>query len=88
MSHFRDEVATPLVDGTALKMLTVTAAEDRMHFGFEASWTMMPGGFLFISTTRIGGVGASSKAGRFKVAELSDSRMVLALLCSAYVLER
>jgi len=46
-----------------------------MHFGFEASWTMLPDGHLFISTTRIGGVGGSSKADRFEVAELTDSRI-------------
>lgn len=86
--HFSDEVATPLGDGTAVKKLKVSAPEDCMHYGFDASWTMLPDGQLFISSTRIGGVGGSSKAGRFEVAELTDSRMVLKLMGSEYVLER
>jgi hypothetical protein len=86
--HFSDEAAPPLGDGTKVKKMKATAPDDCMHFGFEASWTMMPEGKLFISTTRIGGVGGSSKAGRFEVVELTDNRMVLALFGSEYVLER
>lgn len=86
--RFTDEAATPLGDGTAVKKMKATAPEECMHFGFEASWTLLPDGKLFLSTTRMGGVGGSSKAGAFKVDTLDDTRMVLAMFGATYRFER
>lgn len=86
--RFSNEAAPHLADGTKVKHMTATAPDECEHFGFEATWTMLPDNMLFLSTTRMGGVGGASFAGRFKVKELTEERMVLEVFKSTYTFER
>jgi hypothetical protein len=74
--NFTSESAEPLGDGTAVQVLTATAPDDCKWFGFDAKWTVTDGK-VFISTSRIGGMGGISIAGTMDILELSDSKMVL-----------
>lgn len=74
--NFTTESAEPLGDGTAVQTLSATAPDECKWFGFDSSWTVIDGQ-LFISTSRIGGMGGISIAGVMDILELTDTKMVL-----------
>ncbi len=76
--NFTTEAAKPLGDGTKTKKLKAEAPEDCKYFGFDSKWTITDEK-LFISSTRIGGMGGSSLAGSMEIVELKDQKMVLKL---------
>lgn len=82
--HFTSEKADPLGDGTEVMKLVVTAPDDCTFYGFEATWTTTNDGNLFISSTRVGGMGGSSNAGQFEVVELTDKQMTLKSFSNVY----
>jgi hypothetical protein len=88
MWHFTEEEVGTLDDGTMAMKLVAVAPDDCAHYGFEASWAMLPDGQLYISTTRMGGVGGSSQAGQFQVAEVAKHRLVLRFFQKEYTFQR
>ncbi len=76
--NFTTEAAKPLGDGTETKKIKAEAPDKCKYFGFDSKWTTTDGQ-LFISSTRIGGMGGFSLAGRMDIIELKDQKMVLKL---------
>lgn len=76
---FTNEGTEPLADGTQVMKLVATAPDNCEYFGFEASWTVVDGQ-LFISTSRIGGMGGSSLAGLMEVVEITPNKMVVTMM--------
>ncbi|MCH2228700.1 MAG: lipocalin family protein [Crocinitomicaceae bacterium] len=73
---FTLEPAEALDDGTEVQKLKAVAPENCKYFGFDAKWTISDGK-LFISTSRIGGMGGSSFAGLMEIKELTNNKMVV-----------
>jgi hypothetical protein len=71
--NFTTEEAEPMSDGTKMMKFVATAPESCKFFDFEAKWTMHEGD-VFISTTRIGGIGGVSHAGIFKLKNFSEKK--------------
>lgn len=74
--NFTTETAEALSDGTAVQKLEAKAPESCDHYGFDAKWTTKDGQ-LFVSTSRIGGVGGVSLAGLMEIVEATESKLVL-----------
>lgn len=73
---FMTESAGTLGDGTEVKKLTAKAPESCEYYGFDSKWTVKDNQ-LFISTSRIGGMGGNSLAGLMEIKELTNEKMVL-----------
>lgn len=74
--HFTKEPAERLGDGTAVQILKAEAPADCKFFGFDAKWTVKDGQ-VFISTSRIGGIGGISLAGLMDIVESTPNKLVL-----------
>lgn len=85
--EFTSEPDEPLGDGTEVMKLKATAPDGCKFFGFESKWTMKDGQ-VFISTSRIGGMGGLSNAGMFDIVELSAHKLVLKTLGYQYTFEK
>jgi hypothetical protein len=86
--EFSDNKAESLDDGTETFRLIVTAPDTCEWFDFESKWTVTKSGDIFISSSRIGGLGGLSHAGKFDVKEFSDTQMVLEIMDCIYTFER
>jgi hypothetical protein len=84
---FTDQDGEPLSDGTKVQILTATAPEECKFYGFDAKWTVVDGQ-LFISTSRIGGMGGNSFAGLLKIVELNENRLTLEMKTRSLIFER
>lgn len=85
--EFLNEEAEALGDGTEVKKVVATAPADCKWFGFDSKWTMKDGK-LFISSSKIGGMGGQSHAGMFDVKEITEAKMVLEILKHQYTFEK
>jgi hypothetical protein len=86
--EFTDKKAEPLDDGTETYHLIVTAPDTCEWYDFESKWTVTKTGDIFISSSRIGGMGGMSNAGKFDLEELTDTKMVLEIMDCLYTFER
>lgn len=77
--NFTMEPAEALGDGTEVYKLMASAPDDCKYYGFDAKWTVKDGK-LFISTSRIGGMGGNSLAGMMEIKKLSGNLMVIKTL--------
>lgn len=84
---FTSEQDDPLSDGTQVMKLQAKAPEDCKFYGFDAKWTMKDGK-LFISTTRIGGMGGASNAGLFEIVLQSPEKLVLKIMNRQYTFQK
>ena len=71
---FTSEKDVPLGDGTEVMKLKATAPADCEWYGFDAKWTTKDGQ-LFVSTSKVGGMGGNSMAGLFDVVKVDDTEM-------------
>ena len=85
--NFTNETAEALGDGTEVQKLVAIAPDDCKFFGFDASWTIVDGQ-LFISTSRIGGMGGVSLAGLMQIKSLEPNKMVLTSMKNELTFER
>jgi hypothetical protein len=85
--NFTEEAADPLGDGTEVFVLKTTADADCEFRDFQAKWTQLSGQ-VFISTSKVGGVGGLSNAGLFDILEHSSEKMVLTILGTTYHFKR
>lgn len=76
--NFTSENGEPMGDGTPVKILTATAPEDCEYYGFEAKWTIVDKQ-LFISTSRIGGMGGSSLAGLMNIETMDAQSLSISM---------
>lgn len=74
--NFTNESAESLDDGTEVNKLNAVAPENCKYYGFDAKWTEIDGK-LFISSSRIGGMGGNSFAGLMEIKEISKDIMVI-----------
>jgi hypothetical protein len=81
--NFTNEEAEALGDGTEVKKIVATAPDDCKWYGFDSKWTVKDEN-LFISSTRIGGIGGLSFAGLFKIVEITEAKMVVEILKHQY----
>lgn len=84
---FTKEEAGALGDGTEVMKVIATAPGGCKWYGFDSKWTTKDGQ-LFISSTKVGGIGGPSTAGLFDVKELSGNNMVLEILKYRYTFEK
>lgn len=84
---FSTEQAEALGDGTSVQKLTASAPESCKYYGFDAKWTVT-GGQLFISTSRIGGMGGNSLAGLMKIKEITPNKMIVTSMKKELTFER
>lgn len=77
--NFTTESAETLSDGTAVQKLNAVAPEECEYYSFDAKWTVQ-NGQLFVSTSRIGGLGGNSLAGLMKIKELTDNKLVVEIM--------
>lgn len=85
--NFTKEKAEALSDGTEVMQLKAEAPDDCKFFGFDAKWTEKDGE-IFISSTRIGGMGGVSNAGMFEVVESTPNKLVLQIMKNKYTLTK
>lgn len=85
--NFTLEDDEALGDGTEVKKVIAKAPDNCKYYGFDAKWTVKDGK-LFISSSRIGGMGGISLAGLMEVTELTDSRMVLKIMKNELTFEK
>ncbi len=85
--NFTNESAEPLGDGTEVQKLIGSAPENCEYYSFDSKWTVQ-GGKLFVSTSRIGGMGGFSLAGLMEIVEASDSKLVLRTFKKEITLEK
>jgi len=83
---FTNEAAED-VNGKEAYKLNVTAPAECKFYDFEAKWTVMDEG-LFISSSRIGGMGGVSNAGLFKIEKLDNKQMTLNVMGNTYQLQK
>lgn len=81
--NFTQEKAEPLGDGTEVMKVKATAPDDCKWYGFDSKWTIKDGQ-LFISSTKVGGMGGNSNAGLFKIVEQSPNSLVLEIMGNKY----
>lgn len=86
--NFTNESAEPLGDGTEVQKLSAVAPNDCKFYGFEAKWTVTGEGTLFISKTKIGGMGGPSNAGLMKIVEHTAHKFVFTVLGNTFTLIR
>lgn len=77
--NFTTESAETLGDGTAVQKLNAVAPEECEYYSFDAKWTVQ-NGQLFVSTSRIGGLGGNLLAGLMKIKELTDNKLVVEIM--------
>ena len=77
--NFTTESAEALGDGTEVQKLNASAPDNCEYYGFDAKWTVKDGK-LFVSTSRIGGMGGNSLAGLMEIKELSANKMVVKVM--------
>ncbi len=85
--NFTTEETDPLGDGTETQKLNAVAPDDCEFYSFDAKWTVHDGQ-LFVSTSRIGGLGGNSLAGLMKIKELSDNLMVVEIMKKELIFKR
>jgi hypothetical protein len=85
--NFTLESAESLGDGTNVHKLNAKAPDNCKYYGFDAPWTIKDGK-LFISSSRIGGMGGSSLAGLMDIIEISESKMMLAMMKKELIFTR
>ncbi len=85
--NFTKESAEALGDGTEVQKLIGSAPEECEYYSFDSKWTIQ-GGKLFVSTSRIGGMGGFSFAGLMEIVEVSDSKLVLRTFKKEITLEK
>jgi hypothetical protein len=85
--NFTTESAEALGDGTAVHKLNAKAPEECKFYSFDSKWTVKDGS-LFISTSRIGGMGGFSMAGLMDIVELTDNKLVLKSMKKELTLEK
>lgn len=85
--EFLDEDDEPLSGGTKTKKIIATAPEACEWYGFESKWALA-GGKVFISSTRVGGIGGPSYAGRFSVKTSADNTLELTMDYVSYTFEK
>lgn len=85
--NFTKEGDEALADGTQVQKLIGSAPEECEYYSFDSKWTVQDGK-LFVSTSRIGGMGGSSFAGLMEIVELSDTKMVLRTFKKEITLEK
>lgn len=85
--NFTDKPAEPLSDGTEVFTLIATPTEDCKFRDFEAKWTELEKS-VFMSTSRVGGVGGLSHAGLFEVIEKDTDHLVLFIFGTTYSFKR
>ena len=85
--NFTEESAEALSDGTEVQKLMGSAPDDCEYYSFDSKWTVKDGK-LFVSTSRIGGMGGMSLAGMMDIVELSDSKLVLKTMGKEITLEK
>lgn len=86
--NFTETDAGTLGDGTAVKQIIAKAPESCKFYGFDSKWTMTEDGKLFISSTKVGGIGGPSNAGLFDIEELTNDKLVLKILRNRYTFSR
>ena len=74
--NFTTEEDEPLGDGTAVSKLLVSAPEECKFYDFDAKWTIS-NDQLFMSSTRIGGIGGYSGAGLFSIESFDGNSLKL-----------
>ena len=84
---FSKDKAEPLGDGTEVMKLKAKAPDGCKWQGFDSKWTVKDGN-LYISSTKVGGMGGISNAGMFTIKEINDKKMVLEILRHRYVFEK
>jgi len=85
--NFKNTKAEPMGDETEVYELEATTSEGCKWFDFESKWTMKEGK-LFISTSRIGGMGGSSLAGAMELVSLDDNNMEWVFMKKKLVFEK
>lgn len=85
--NFTTEPAEALGDGTAVQKLNATAPDECEYYSFDAKWTVQ-NGQLFVSTSRIGGLGGNSLAGLMKIKDLTDTKLVVEIMKKELTFER
>lgn len=85
--NFTTESAEALGDGTKVQKLNSVAPENCKFYGFDAKWTVKDGQ-LFLSTSRIGGIGGNSFAGLMEIKELTNNKMVLKMMKKELTLKK
>lgn len=85
--NFTTTVEEPLGDGTEVQKLEATAPEDCQFYGFDSKWTVKDEK-LFISSSRIGGMGGNSLAGLMTIKELTENKMILEIFRKELIFER
>lgn len=74
--NFTMDSAEALKDGTEVQELNGEAPKECKYYSFDAKWTVKKGQ-LFISTSRVGGMGGFSIAGLLEIVNLTETKMVL-----------
>ena len=85
--NFTEETAEALGDGTEVQKLIGAAPDNCEYYSFDSKWTVKDGK-LFVSTSRIGGMGGVSLAGMMEIVELTDSKLVLLTMGKEITLEK
>jgi hypothetical protein len=85
--NFTTEAAETLGDGTAVQVLKGQSPDNCEYYSFDSKWTVRDGG-LFVSTSRIGGMGGFSLAGLMEIVELTDNKLVLKSMKKEITLEK
>ena len=76
--EFTSEEAKALSDGTKTKKMMIVAPEECQHYSTDSTWTIY-NGRVFLTSSRIGGVGGISLAGQFKVNKVTATELELFL---------
>lgn len=85
--NFKNTKAESLGDGTEVYELEATTGDGCKWFDFQSKWTMKEGN-LFISSSRIGGMGGVSLAGTMEIVSLDDKNMEWAFMNKKLVFEK
>lgn len=85
--NFTEESAEALGDGTEVQKLIGSAPEECEYYSFDSKWTVKDGK-LFVSSSRIGGMGGISLAGMMDIVELTESKLVLETMGKEITLEK
>lgn len=85
--NFTEVSAESLADGTKVQILIGSAPDDCKFYSFDSKWTVKDGK-LFVSTSRIGGMGGLSLAGMMNIVELTDKNLVIETMGKEITLEK
>jgi len=84
---FTEVSAESLADGTKVQKLIGAAPDDCKFYSFDSKWTVKDGK-LFVSTSRVGGMGGLSMAGMMDIVELTNNKLVLNSMGKEITLEK